>query len=176
MEYLDGVTLARRIEESGRISVREGCAIGRQLADGLDAAHQARIIHRDFKPSNVILTRNPDDTSRAVITDFGLARLSGRQTGTPARTTQPLGTLHYMSPEQADGRPADARSDVYALGIVLWEMFTGNRPLPGEASPRIDAPRLPKSWEQIVLRCVERSPSERFANAGEVRLAMARTA
>lgn len=173
MEYLEGITLAQKLAQVRKETIWKACQIGRQLAEGLAAAHTAGVVHRDFKPSNVILSRSAGEPERAVITDFGLARRAGREKSSPVRTTQPLGTMHYMSPEQAEGDNPDARSDVYALGIVLWETFTSKRPLPGEASPRIYAPRIPKIWEQIILRCVERHPLNRFANAGEVRQAMA---
>jgi serine/threonine protein kinase len=166
MEFLDGITVAQRIGDRGAFGAAEAMRIGREIASGLAAAHSIGILHRDFKPSNVILVKEAAGRRRAVITDFGLARRRGDDELT--LTGQPMGTMSYMSPEQIEGSYADSRSDVWALGLVLWELFTGKRPIPGEASPRLQSPRMKKSWESLILRCVERDPARRYLDAGEV--------
>jgi Tol biopolymer transport system component len=163
-----------------------------QVARGLSAAHEKGIVHRDLKPENVFLTRD----GRAKVLDFGLARIDplsldreGETQAAPKETTSPgvlLGTVAYMSPEQARGRPADARSDVFALGAVLYEMLAGKRPFAG-ATPadtlsailREDPPpvetgsaAVPSTLDRVVRRCLEKEPSERFQTARDVGFAL----
>ena len=129
MELLEGETLARRLETKGRMSPLEAAPIVRQLCDALSAAHRSGVLHRDFKSANVMLAG-----TRAVITDFGLARLLEADALGPATTGVAVGTPAYMPPEQIEGRPSGPSVDIYALGVVMYEMVTGARPY-CESSP-----------------------------------------
>ncbi|MCC6538667.1 MAG: protein kinase, partial [Bryobacterales bacterium] len=180
---LPGETLAARIRRLGKLSPEEALPIAMQLAAGLDAAHAAGIVHRDFKPANVILTprRGSDAGERAVITDFGLSRVyeADGQTASVAL----IGTPAYMAPEQIDGSaPSGPAVDIYALGVVLYEMITGALPF-SSASPMAlavkkvrDTPRPPShtaasvapAWDATILRCLMHRPADRFANAAAV--------
>jgi len=187
MELLAGRTLAERLETSGRMTPAEALPIAEQMAAALGAAHEAGVIHRDFKSGNVMLV--PDERrpggSRVVVTDFGLARRSQRGGPSAAPLTETeavLGTPDYMAPEQIEGRDLTPAADLYALGIVLYEMVTGAPPFRGETplsvalkklkeaapSPRKEAPDLPPAWEATILRCLERSPADRFASTADV--------
>jgi eukaryotic-like serine/threonine-protein kinase len=193
MEYVEGTPLDRLIPKGG-LPVREAVDTGNQIASALGAAHAAGIVHRDVKPANVIVGRG----GRIKVLDFGLAKLVERDAGhllvtsdstaTAAsvveRTRQGaiLGTVAYMSPEQADGRPVDARSDVFSLGAVLYEMLAGRRPFEGNSylqtltailrDPppplRTLRPDVPANLERIVSRCLEKQPEDRFPSAGEL--------
>jgi hypothetical protein len=190
-ELLDGESLRERLRE-GRLPPRKAVGIAIQVARGLSAAHEKGIVHRDLKPDNVFLTRD----GRAKVLDFGLARIDplsldreGETQVGPKETTSPgvlLGTVAYMSPEQARGRPADARSDVFALGAVLYEMLAGKRPFAGatpadtlsailreDPSP-IDtgSGAVPSTLDRVVRRCLEKEPSERFQTARDVGFAL----
>ena len=190
-ELLDGESLRERLRE-GRLPPRKAVDIAIQVARGLSAAHEKGIVHRDLKPENVFLTRD----GRAKVLDFGLARIDplsldreGETLAAPKETTSPgmlLGTVAYMSPEQARGRPADTRSDVFALGAVLYEMLAGKRPFVG-ASPadtlsailREDPPPIetgsgpfPSTLDRVVRRCLEKEPAERFQTARDVGFAL----
>src|SRR5512136_2574522 len=121
MEYLDGETLKKKIER-GPLKIEEAIDVAIQVAQGLTKAHEHGIVHRDIKPANIMITTD----GVAKIVDFGLAKLSGQTMLTKAGAT--LGTAAYMSPEQARGEPADHRTDIWSLGIVLYEMVTGRRP------------------------------------------------
>ncbi|HEY7368918.1 MAG TPA: serine/threonine-protein kinase, partial [Thermoanaerobaculia bacterium] len=190
-ELLEGETLRERLT-SGPLPSRKAVEIGIQIADGLAAAHEKGIVHRDLKPENLFLTTD----ERVKILDFGLAKRSrpdeGRESGSGAKTvtagTQSgvvLGTLGYMSPEQVRGHSADHRSDIFALGATLYEMLTGRRAFAG-ASPADtmsailreepallpSAPDFPPALAQIVRRCLEKSPVERFQSARDLRFAL----
>ncbi len=183
MELLGGESLAARIAR-GRLPVAEAEPIALQMAAGLGAAHRAGVVHRDFKPGNVMLV--PDGAGvRAVVSDFGLARGLAATEATPTTATASeffLGTPAYVSPEQADGAEVTAATDIYALGIVLFETVTGTLPFAGESaltmvvrrlkdrapSPRTVVPDLPARWETVILRCLEREPKERYATADDV--------
>jgi serine/threonine protein kinase len=185
MELLLGETLAQRLRQ-GRIPPAEATPLLRQMAAALDAAHRAGIVHRDFKSENVILVPSDDaqEGVRVVVTDFGVARaLAGpprRGSSLTAAGTK-IGTPAYMAPEQLQGGGITARTDVYALGIVAYEMIAGALPFQGESrfatamkrlseappSPRVHCAELSASWEHAILRCLERDPAARFAHASD---------
>lgn len=190
MELLAGETLARRIDERGALPEEEVRRIAAQLAAGLGAAHRAGVIHRDLKSSNVVLVRE-GGTERAVITDFGLARDHESSPGSSVltHTGGVVGTPAYMSPEQVEGRPATPRSDLYALGVVMYEMLTDDLPFAGEsplsvAVKRLQQPPIPiearrgdvsPRMRALVGRLLERDPAERFLDADEVGRALTGT-
>lgn len=184
MEMLRGESLAARIARR-RYDPDEALELIRQMAAALDAAHAAGIVHRDFKPGNVLLEPTPDGGVRAVVTDFGLARGTTPDSRFAATVTVGdglLGSPAYMAPEQVDGRSAGPRSDVYAFGTVVYEMVTGGLPFKGDnplavavrrltenpIAPRHLRPDLDDVWEQAILRALERNPEQRFASAGEM--------
>jgi serine/threonine protein kinase len=170
MELVKGETVAARLRRAGPMNLPDARLIAEQLIAALTAAHRAGVIHRDFKSANVILTASPDDGVRAVVTDFGLARSlhesdrgdslteSGKIVGTPA----------YMAPEQLLGGPITAAVDIYALGVVLYEMVTGTRPAKALPSPRLLRPDLPIEWERAIIGCLEREPANRIPRAQDV--------
>jgi serine/threonine protein kinase len=180
MELLEGETLATRIAR-GRLAIEDARAIADQLIAGLGAAHAAGVVHRDFKSANVVMVGK-----RAVVTDFGLARSEVSDEANLTGDAAMLGTAAYMAPEQVQARPATAASDIYALGVVLFEMTTGVLPFRGDspiatASLRLttDPPRaaslrpdLPPAWDAAIARCLERHPGDRFASAERVAAAM----
>jgi tetratricopeptide (TPR) repeat protein len=181
MQLLAGETLEQRIRRGGRLARNEAFPIVVQMAEGLQAAHDAGIIHRDFKSGNVILTK-----TRAVVTDFGLAALNEHAAATTAaRVTAEAkitGTVAYMSPEQMSGQPLTPASDVYSFGIVLFEMATGRLPFEdrhiiqsamqrasGEIpSVRELAPDIDARWESAIRRCLEIEPARRFRSAADL--------
>jgi serine/threonine protein kinase/TolB-like protein len=200
MELLQGETLSRYLRRRGPMSEAEALPLVRQMAEALAAAHRADIVHRDFKSPNVILVpliERPATSGerqagaeigasslRAVVTDFGLARASEGSGAAAAITTEGavLGTPEYMAPEQLQAKEVTAATDVYALGLVLYEMLTGTLPFEAGSSissalarlhepapsPRAFAPKLDAVWEAVVLRCLERDPAKRYANAAQV--------
>ena len=194
MELLDGETLAARVARLGRLATGDALPIVVQMAAALDAAHEVGIIHRDFKSGNVMLVeadRNaPSKGLRAVVTDFGLARTASGQDGFAATMTGTgavAGTPLYMAPEQVEGAELTAAADIYALGVVMYEMVTGKWPFVGDSaistavkrlkerppSPRSRVPDLERRWESAILRCLERAPADRFAKAGDAARALA---
>jgi serine/threonine-protein kinase len=182
MEFVEGQRLDDAIASMGHLSPRQTIALGRQLCAGLAAVHEQGIVHRDLKPSNIMVGRS----GHVFIMDFGLAtRHSGADRVTS--TGAVLGTFAYLSPEQARGAAVDARSDIYALGLILYEMLTGRIP-PGDgvtlplalrdASERCPPPSLhvseiPPALDAIVMRCLERDVAKRFASVAEVDRALA---
>jgi serine/threonine-protein kinase len=184
MEYVEGHSLARRLDE-GPLELREAPRLGAEIADGLRQAHAKGLVHRDLKPGNVIVT----PAGRAKILDFGLARTAG-DGGLPTATggeplTEPgalVGTVHAMSPEQASGRPVDHRSDLFALGGLLYEMLAGEAPFRGknlldtlwrvtneEPRPLSEAaPQVPGELERLIRRLLAKDPADRPPNAGSV--------
>src|SRR5260370_5583484 len=184
MELVEGQTLAGRIKQ-GVIEWRKAVAIAMAIADGLAAAHAKGIIHRDIKPENIFLTAD----GAVKILDFGLARLQAKnatpQPGVPMLETQPgmlLGTVAYMSPEQVRGQAADARSDLFAFGCVLYEIVVGRRPFHGQTAADTmaailneSAPALsqsgrerPAELDRVIVRCLEKEPGRRFQSAREL--------
>lgn len=194
MEFLRGETLAEHLKRQGRMSPDESLPLIKQMASGLSAAHQAGIVHRDFKPGNVVLVEEGGG-SKAVITDFGLAfrgtknnsEASNSAAWNVSETGNLYGTPAYMAPEQIEGEPASVASDIYALGLVMYEMVTGSRPFSGStpisaaAKRLVELPPTPRKfdstlspvWESVILKCLEREPSKRFADAHEVADALA---
>ncbi len=176
MEYVEGRNLAQILKESGRLPVQRALRIARQVADGLHAAHQAGVIHRDLKPANIMIRKSDD---RPLIVDFGIALAASLATDT-TQTVRPVGTIQYMSPEQATAHGVDVRSDIYALGLILYDMLGGARhtgsgldeliertttPLP---SIRSSNPEVPHALARIISRCVETDPAKRFHTAAEL--------
>jgi eukaryotic-like serine/threonine-protein kinase len=195
MEWLAGETLDKRIRGGGRLSTAEALPLVEQMCAGLGAAHRAGIVHRDFKSSNVMLVKSPVSGSgssargeevRAVITDFGLAHAEEYDGGTLTRMGDILGTPAYMAPEQIEGGAITPATDIYALGIVIYEMLTGSLPFAAETplatamkrlnqsapSPRVQVPELGARWEAVVARCLERAPERRFASTEEIARAL----
>jgi tetratricopeptide (TPR) repeat protein/TolB-like protein len=183
MELLEGETLAQRLKRVGRMSPTEALPIVRQVAAALGTAHEAGIVHRDFKSSNVILVPGRGG-ERAVVTDFGLAHGLAEGASLESSLTatgSSLGTPAYMSPEQVAGKRAGPASDIYALGVVMYEMVTGLWPFTGGSPMSIAVKRLtekpppprrvvgPRSrWEAAILRCLQREPADRFASAADL--------
>jgi eukaryotic-like serine/threonine-protein kinase len=182
MALYQGETLRARLTRDGPILVRDALEIARQIAEGLQAAHAAGIVHRDLKPGNVMLL--PDGTVR--ILDFGLAKARDQSL---SETGVRFGTVSYMSPEQVRGGTIDGRSDLWALGVVLYEMLTGRKPFSGDEEVAIvhailhDEPELPSTHrgdilpalERVVLRLLEKEPANRYADAAELLHDLART-
>jgi eukaryotic-like serine/threonine-protein kinase len=186
MELLVGETLSQYFRGHGRLTPTEALPLITHIAEGMNAAHSVGIVHRDFKPGNVILVSRGAGLFRPVITDFGLALRSGGDTVTfkSAITASHgiVGTPAYMAPEQIQGREVTAATDIYALGLVMYEMLTGTQPFSGETpfgmayrrihepppSPRTVIPNFDPNWEAVILRCLERDPTKRFTSVTEV--------
>jgi serine/threonine protein kinase/tetratricopeptide (TPR) repeat protein len=186
MELLKGETLSARLHAQGRLTRAEAFGFAAQMAEGLQAAHSAGIIHTDFKSSNVMLVPDPGGAERAVIMDFGLARsASGLGPGGPTFTHSlwgnVAGTLAYMSPEQLAGGALTPASDIYSFGIVLFEMATGKLPfddrhlihsamqrVSGEVDVRALSPEIDRRWEAVIIRCLHKDPEKRFASAADL--------
>ncbi len=176
MELVDGPTLRHLIDQHGGLPVAEVIRIGKQVADALDAAHRAGLVHRDVKPANVLVP----PAGPVKVTDFGIAKAAGGDDLT--RTGTVMGTARYLSPEQVNGRPTDARTDVYALGLLLYEALCGHPPFGGDtdiatamarlttSAPAIRAerPEVSSAIDDVIHRCMARQPSARFATAAAV--------
>ena len=174
MELVEGITLKKYIEKKARLSVKEAVSIAIQVGRGIEAAHNNHIIHRDIKPQNIIISKE----GKVKVTDFGIAKAATSNT----ITSNVMGSVHYTSPEQVRGGFSDEKSDIYSLGITLFEMLTGRVPYNGETtvavaiqhiqeempSPRDYVPEIPVSVEQIVLKCTQKSPDRRYQSAPEL--------
>jgi eukaryotic-like serine/threonine-protein kinase len=176
MEFLEGETLTERLRR-GRLPEEKARTIGQQICAGLAAAHRNQVIHGDLKSSNVILTKAPDGSTRAVITDFGLAR-HPETTQQTVRSGDMAGTPDYMAPELWKGERATVATDIYALGVILYELATGHGPFASSEltweqrlSPR--PPAVNPKWDRVLGRCLEADPARRFRTAEEVELALA---
>jgi tetratricopeptide (TPR) repeat protein len=193
MELLGGETLSQRLRQRGRFVGEAALPIVRQMVGALSAAHQAGVVHRDFKSDNVMLVPAPDVEGglRVVVTDFGLARGPSSDPAAVALTgAAVVGSPGYMAPEQVEGGQAGPPADIYALGVVLFEMVTGQLPFVGETtlatavkrlkepppSARKLVPELDARWDAVILRCLQRHPADRFASAAEVAAALDGTA
>jgi serine/threonine protein kinase/tetratricopeptide (TPR) repeat protein len=165
MEFLDGETLSRRLRQGGRMTQEAALPLIRQMGAGLTALHEQGIVHRDFKPGNVMVVRSASGAERAVINDFGLARaLEAPEGMTVTRASHVIGTPDYMAPEQLLGKSATRASDIYALGVVLHEMLTGKKP----ATPREKSEGTSARWNKVIGRCLEADPANRPGSAAEV--------
>lgn len=170
MEYVEGITLKTYIEKKGQLKYREALSISIQVAKGIEAAHAKQIIHRDIKPQNIMISQD----GKVKVTDFGIARAVTEHT----IPSDVMGSVHYASPEQARNGYVSNRSDIYSLGIVMYEMVTGRVPFDGESTvavaiqhlqdemvaPSTYAPDLPISLEKIILKCTQKNPDRRYAS------------
>ena len=176
MEYVEGHTLKEFLNETGPLPIEKIVDFSTQIASALEHAHAKQIIHHDIKPHNIIIT----ESGLLKVTDFGLARAVSASTTVAAAGA--IGSVHYASPEQARGGFTDAKSDIYSLGITMYEMTTGRVPFDGDtpvaiaikhlqkepAPPSEIAPDVPQSLEKIILKCIEKEPSKRYQSAGEI--------
>jgi serine/threonine-protein kinase len=184
MEYVEGQSLEDLIQSVGHLSPKQTVTLGRQICAGLQAIHERGIVHRDLKPGNIMVDRS----GHALVMDFGMAYHHGQERLTGEGAV--LGTLAYLSPEQARGRLTDERSDLYAVGLVLYEMLTGRRP-PGDGGgiplalrdvgegcppPSRLAPEVPGTLDTLVMRCLQRDPARRFPSALALEEALAHAA
>ena len=174
MELVEGITLKQYIEKKARLSVKEAISIAIQVSMGIEAAHRNHIIHRDIKPQNIMISKD----GKVKVTDFGIAKAVTSNT----ITSNVMGSVHYTSPEQARGGYSDEKSDIYSLGITMFEMLTGRVPFNGETtvaiaikhiqepmpSPREYIPEIPISVEQIVFKCTQKSPDRRYQSMAEL--------
>lgn len=171
MELVDGITLKEYIEQNGRLSMDKAIDFSIQIASGLEAAHENHIIHRDIKPQNIIVSKN----GNLKVTDFGIAKAASSNT----LTSGAMGSVHYISPEQARGGYSDERSDIYSLGITMYEMVTGRVPFEGDNNvsvalmhiqsdmipPRQYYPDIYSSFEKIILKATQKKPERRYLTA-----------
>ena len=174
MEYVEGITLKTYIEKKGQLSFKESVSIAIQVARGIEAAHNKEIIHRDIKPQNIIISTE----GKVKVTDFGIARAASSNT----ISSDVMGSVHYASPEQARNGFVDGRSDIYSLGIVMYEMVTGRVPFDGDTtvavaiqhlqeemvSPSAYASDLPISMEKIIIKCTQKNPDRRYQTIAEL--------
>ena len=174
MELVEGITLKKYIEKKARLSYKEAVSIAIQVSMGIEAAHNNHIIHRDIKPQNIIISKD----GKVKVTDFGIAKAATSNT----ITSNVMGSVHYTSPEQARGGYSDEKSDIYSLGITMFEMLTGRVPFNGETtvaiaikhiqeempSPKEFVPEIPSSVASIVLKCCQKSPDRRYQNMAEL--------
>lgn len=174
MEYVEGVTLKTYIEKKGRLTYKEAVSIAIQVGRGMEAAHAKNIIHRDIKPQNILISTE----GKAKVTDFGIARAVSNNT----ISADVMGSVHYASPEQARNGFVNDKSDIYSLGIVMYEMVTGRVPFDGETTvaiaiqhlqeemvpPGVYANDLPVSLEKIILKCTQKSADRRYANISDL--------
>lgn len=174
MEYIEGITLKTYIEKKGRLTFKEAVSIAIQVGRGIEAAHNKNIVHRDIKPQNIMISTE----GKVKVMDFGIARAATSNT----IHSDVMGSVHYSSPEQARNGFIDGKSDIYSLGIVMYEMVTGRVPFDGDTTvsiaiqhlqeemvpPSAYAPDLPVSLEKIILKCTQKSPSRRYQNIGDL--------
>ena len=174
MELVEGITLKNYIERKGKLTIKEATSIAIQVSMGLEVAHNNEIVHRDIKPQNIMISKD----GKVKVMDFGIAKAASSET----IASNAMGSVHYTSPEQARGGYSDAKSDIYSLGIVMYEMVTGRVPFDGETtvavavkhlqeemvSPKTYCPELPVSLENIIFKCTEKIAARRYANMAEL--------
>src|SRR5580692_6920731 len=183
MEFIDGRALSSILRSAGPMHPDRAAEIGADVAQALDFAHRSDVIHRDVKPGNVLITED----GIVKVTDFGIARAINTEESL-TQTGAVMGTATYFSPEQAEGMGVDARSDIYSLGVVLFEMVTGRPPFMGDSpvsvaskhvreqapAPRQFNPSVPQDLEAIILKCMAKSPEYRYATGGDLRVDLLR--
>ncbi len=171
MELVEGITLKNFIERKGKLSVKESIGIAIQIAQGMQAAHDNHIIHRDIKPQNIIISKE----GKVKVTDFGIAKAATSNT----ITSNAMGSVHYISPEQARGGYSDEKSDIYSLGVTLYEMLSGHVPFTGDSTVTValahiqdeapslseSDPTIPLSLDKIVKKCMQKKPDNRYMTA-----------
>lgn len=174
MELVEGITLKKYIEKKVRLTTKEAISIAIQVAMGIEAAHNNHIIHRDIKPQNIIISKE----GKVKVTDFGIAKAASSNT----ITSNVMGSVHYTSPEQARGGFSDEKSDIYSLGVTIFEMLTGRVPFNGDTTVAIAikhiqnpmplmrdfVPEIPQSVENIVMKCTQKSPDRRYQSMAEM--------
>ena len=182
MELVEGITLKDYIEKKGKLSAKETISISIQMVTGLQAAHNQHIIHRDIKPQNIIISKD----GKVKVTDFGIARAT---TSTQTISTSVMGSVHYTSPEQARGGIVDQKSDIYSIGITMYEMITGHVPFDGDStvtvalkhlqekieSPAVEVPDIPYSLECIIMKCTQKNPGLRYHDCAALILDLKRS-
>lgn len=182
MELVEGITLKDYIEKKGKLSPKETVSISIQMVTGLQAAHNHHIVHRDIKPQNIIISKD----GKVKVTDFGIARAT---TSTQTISTSVMGSVHYTSPEQARGGVVDQKSDIYSIGITMYEMVTGHVPFDGDStvtvalkhlqeeitSPADEVPDLPYSLECIIMKCTQKNPAMRYHDCASLLLDLKRS-
>ena len=174
MELVEGITLKEYIDKKGRLSHKETISIAIQMCTGIGVAHAANIIHRDIKPQNIIISKD----GKVKVTDFGIAKATTSNT----ISSNAMGSVHYTSPEQARGGFSDQKSDIYSIGITMYEMVTGQVPFDGDSTvsvaikhlqeeitpPSEIVPDIPYSLEQIILKCTQKNGERRYKNTDEL--------
>ena len=185
MEFLEGQSLSALIDSGTRLAVERICHIALQIADGLSAAHGLGIVHRDLKPDNVFVVQRGSDADFAKVLDFGIAKVSSSAgTNKLTKAGAVFGTPHYMSPEQAAGAPVDHRTDIYALGVILYEMVSGQLPFnadnfmgiltqhmykaPVPIRALVPGPECPPSLEAVILKCLSKKPEARYQSMDDL--------
>ena len=174
MELVEGITLKRFIERKGKLDIKEAVGISIQIAQGMEAAHDNHIIHRDIKPQNIIISKE----GKVKVTDFGIAKATNSNT----ITSNAMGSVHYLSPEQARGGYSDEKSDIYSLGVTLYEMLSGKVPFAGDNTVSVALlhiqgeamtlreldPSIPISIDKIVQKCMQKRPERRYHSTSEL--------